>query len=153
VPVEYVPDFLAQIAVSDAASRNPVTLRVDQTLDEVRAWISSHGPGTSHQGFPVLNGDGHIQGVVTRRQLLAPDEPGTRLVRELIRVAPRTIYPDATLREAADRMVDHDIGRLPVVERGTMQLIGMITRSDLLSAHRKRLRETREAAQGLLAKR
>jgi H+/Cl- antiporter ClcA len=151
VPVEYVPDFLAQIAVSDAASRNPVTLRVDQTLDEVRAWISSHVPGTSHQGFPALDLDGRIQGVVTRRQLLAPDEPGTRLVRELITIAPRTIYADATLREAADRMVDHDIGRLPVVERESMKLIGMITRSDLLSAHRKRLREAREAAKGLLA--
>jgi H+/Cl- antiporter ClcA len=152
VPVEYVPDFLAQITVVDAASRNPVTLRADQTLDEVRAWFSSRVPGTSHQGFPVLTGDGHIQGVVTRRQLLAPDEPGTRLVRELITVAPRTIYSDTTLREAADRMVDHDIGRLPVIERESMKLIGMITRSDLLSAHRKRLRETRDAAQGLLEK-
>ena len=153
VPVEYVPDYLAQISVGDAASRNPVTLRAEQTLDEVRAWFSSRVAGTSHQGFPVVNGDGHIQGVVTRRQLLAPNEPGTRLVRELVTRAPRTIYADATLREAADRMVDHDIGRLPVVERGTMKLIGMITRSDLLSAHRKRLRETREAAQGLLDKR
>jgi CBS-domain-containing membrane protein len=44
-------------------------------------------------------------------------------------------------------MVDHDIGRLPVMERGTNRLIGMITRSDLLSAHRKRLREMRETQQ------
>jgi H+/Cl- antiporter ClcA len=150
VPVEYVPDFLAQITVIEAASRNPVTLRVDQTLEEVRAWFASHVQGTRHQGFPVLNGDGHIQGVVTRRQLLAPEEPATRRVGELIRMAPRTIYSDATLREAADRMVDHDIGRLPVVERETMKLVGMITRSDLLSAHRRRLRETREAQQGFV---
>jgi len=47
-------------------------------------------------------------------------------------------------------MVSHDIGRLPVLERETRRVIGMITRSDLLAAHRKRLREAREAEGGLL---
>lgn len=40
-------------------------------------------------------------------------------------------------------MVNHNIGRIPVVSRKKpQQLIGMITRSDLLSAHRRRLADT-----------
>ena len=42
-------------------------------------------------------------------------------------------------------MVNHDIGRLPVLNRETRKLEGMITRSDVLSAHRHRLRESAEA--------
>jgi CBS domain-containing protein len=145
VPVEYVPDFLEQVPVREAASKSVVTISAAQTVEQVRAWIGSHAPGTSHQGFPVVDDAGHIQGVVTRRQLLAPEESVHRTVRELIKNPPRTIFDDATLREAADRMVDHDIGRLPVIQRGTNRLVGMITRSDLLSAHRQRLREAREA--------
>jgi len=54
------------------------------------------------------------------------------------------------MRDAEDHMVSYDIGRLPVLERETRRVIGMITRSDLLAAHRKRLREAREAEGGLL---
>jgi CBS-domain-containing membrane protein len=55
-----------------------------------------------------------------------------------------TSFDDSTLREAADLMVVHDIGRLPVVARATGKLVGMVTRSDLLKAHRRRLRDIRE---------
>ena len=53
---------------------------------------------------------------------------------------PRVVYDDSTLRDAADHMVNHDIGRLPVVKRGEPgRVVGMLTRSDILGAHRKRL--------------
>ena len=42
----------------------------------------------------------------------------------------------------ADHMVREDIGRLPVVSReDPRKVVGMITRSDLLRAHEKRLAE------------
>ena len=61
------------------------------------------------------------------------------------------MYDDCTLRDAADHMVNHDIGRLPVIDRETRRVIAMITRSDLLAAHRQRLREMQEAERGLVA--
>jgi CBS domain-containing protein len=43
-------------------------------------------------------------------------------------------------------MVNHDVGRLPVIERTHPgRLVGMITRSDLLSAQRRRLDEMKLA--------
>jgi CBS domain-containing protein len=80
--------------------------------------------------------------VVTRRDLLNPQLPGTMRLRELPKRPPVVVYSDCTLREAADHMVNHDIGRLPVIDRATTAVVGMITRSDLLSAHRHRLRES-----------
>jgi len=149
VPVEYAPDFLAQVLVRDTMSKTLVHLKADQTLDEVRRWVASRGNGTRHQGFPVLDGDGLLVGVVTRRHLLDPDEPPGKRVRELVQRPAIVVYADASLRDAADHMVNHDIGRLPVIDRATRRVVAMITRSDLLAAHRHRLRETQEAERGL----
>ena len=44
------------------------------------------------------------------------------------------VYDDCTVRQAADHMVNHNIGRLPVVLRNEpTRLIGIVTRSDILS--------------------
>src|SRR3989454_8389469 len=58
VPGEYAADFLDQLSAGLCASRPVVTLNADELLETVRRWISTHGPGTSHQGFPVVDGAG-----------------------------------------------------------------------------------------------
>jgi len=59
-------------------------------------------------------------------------------------------WEDSTLREAADHMVREGVGRLPVVSREhPRKVTGMLTRSDLLSAHKPRLEETDLAEQHL----
>jgi len=146
VPAEYTADFLDQILVRDAASREPVILRASQTIAEVRTWIESGQRGTSHQGFPVIADNGTLIGVLTRRDLLDPRRDASTMLHQLIRLPVKFTYQDCTLREAADHMVNHDIGRLPVVSRDDPRnILGMLTRSDLLRAHRARLREVQHA--------
>jgi CBS domain-containing protein len=147
VPAEYEADLFDQVLVRDVASKTLVTLRGEQSLQELRRWIASHAPGSSHQGFPVLDERGVLLGVLTRRVLLDPAIADERRLAELIRRHPTVVYDDNTLRDAADHMVRHEIGRLPVIERATGRLVAMVTRSDLLGAHRRRLRETHEASQ------
>jgi H+/Cl- antiporter ClcA len=145
VPAEYEADFLDQIVVATVASKSVVSLKADDTVEQVRSWIASGAAGTTHQGFPVLDQTDLLVGVLTRRDLLAPEVSGQLHLRELIKRPPKIVYSDGTLREAADHMVNHDIGRLPVVNRETRKVVGMITRSDVLSAHRRRLRDSAEA--------
>jgi CBS domain-containing protein len=150
VPGEYAADFLDQIQAGAAAGKPVVSLRGDQTLDEVRAFVQSRARGSSHQGFPVVDGDGLLVGVVTRRDILDPETPGSQVVRNLVRRSAAVAFDDSTLREAADHMVREGVGRLPVVSRGEpRKVIGMLTRSDLLTAHRKRLDEVDLAEQHL----
>ena len=60
----------------------------------------------------------------------------------LIRRPPSVVFPDMSLRDAADHMVREDVGRLPVVDRDDpSRLVGIITRSDLLKVHARRLEE------------
>lgn len=139
VPEEYAADFLDQVLVREMAAAPVVALRSGQTLGEARASIESRQPGMTHQGFPVLDEADVLLGVLTRRTLLDPALPPTTRLRDLISRPPLVVYADATLREAADHMVRHDIGRLPVLDRQTNRVVGMVTRSDLLRAHRRRL--------------
>jgi CBS domain-containing protein len=143
VPTEYVADFLDSIRVSEMASKEVVSLKADDTVGKVRAWIGAAGPGTNHQGFPLVDAQGNLVGVLTRRDLLSSTIDAATLLKSLLKRAPAIVYADCSLRDAADHMVNHNIGRLPVIDRSTGRLIGMITRSDLLSAHRRRLEEMR----------
>jgi chloride channel protein, CIC family len=140
VRAEYAADHLAQITVRDAATRDVVTLRGDDSLATVRAWIASGAGDTTHQGFPVLDSRGHLSGVVTRRDLLNDAHSDLLRLSEIIHRAPVVVYDDSTLRDAADQMVVEHVGRLPVVRRGTPnELVGILSRSDLLAAHAPRL--------------
>ncbi|HLK11985.1 MAG TPA: chloride channel protein [Candidatus Binatia bacterium] len=150
VPAEYAADYLDQVLVRDAASRPVVTLAAADTLARVRRWMGTDGVGAGHQGFPVLDASGRLLGVLTRRDLLDPAAPETRTLAELIRRPPAVAYPDNSLREAADLMAVEGVGRLPVVDRDAPgQVVGMLTRSDLLAAHRRRLDGARRATRGL----
>lgn len=139
VPADYEPDFLDQLLVSHVGRKALVTLSADQTVHEVRLWLASGAAGTSHQGFPVLDSRGVLHSVLTRRVLLDPAADPASLLSALATRPPLVVYADNTLRDAADHMVRHGIGRLPVIDRQTGDLVGIVTRSDLLSAHRARL--------------
>jgi H+/Cl- antiporter ClcA len=144
VPAEYEPDFLDGVLVADVVSKEVVTLPADWNVQKVRDWIDSDAPGNGHQGYPVVGPQGYLVGILTRRDLLNPSIPAQRILGEMIVRPAIVVHPDVTLREAADHMVNHDIGRLPVIERQSGKLIGIVTRSDLLSAHRGRIKQSRE---------
>jgi CIC family chloride channel protein len=140
VRVEYTADYLAQRLVRETALRDVVSLRAWDSLRDVRTWLSSHAPGSSHQGYPVLDEAGLLVGVLTRRDLIGSTEDDSAPLLALVRRVPVVVFSDNTLRDAADHMVRAGVGRLPVVERAAPRVvIGMISRSDLLGAHAGRL--------------
>jgi H+/Cl- antiporter ClcA len=142
VPGEYTADFLDQIQAGAAASRPVVTLSGADSLDSVRSRIATRAREYAHQGFPVVDAQGFLTGVVTRRDLLDSANAGSLRVGELVRRPAAVAFEDSTLREAADHMVREGVGRLPVVSRSDpRKVIGMLTRSDLLTAHKQRLEE------------
>lgn len=141
IPSRYVADFLDQVLVRDFASSPVTTLKADQSVAEIRQWIVSKVDGSYHQGFPVVNHNGSLIGVVTRRGLLDENVSADSRIGELITRPAAVVFDDNSLREAADHMIMEKVGRLPVVSRSNpRQVVAMITRSDLLRAHENRLR-------------
>jgi CIC family chloride channel protein len=140
VRTEYAADYLDQVLVRDACTREVVTLGADETLGGVRRWLTTRAPESTHQGFPVVDDAGRLVGVVTRRDLLDLGIDESTTLRTMAHRAPAVVFDDNTLREAADHMVREGVGRLPVVSReDPLTVIGIVSRSDLLSAHQERL--------------
>ncbi|HJT36340.1 MAG TPA: chloride channel protein [Pirellulales bacterium] len=141
-PAEYVADVLEQVLVGQICSGGAVSLRADDKLAAVRAWLASGAEGTGHQGFPVLDAQDVLIGVLTRRDLVSSTEADGLCIRDLVRRLPKYVYDDCTVRQAADHMVNHGIGRLPVVSRARPhRVVGMVTRSNILSVYRLRVEE------------
>jgi chloride channel protein, CIC family len=137
---DYAVDYLGQVLVRDVATRNVVTLRASDTIADAREWIARGGTSATHQGFPVLAEDGSVIGVLTRRDLLDPACEPTQTLAQKITRPPVVVFEDNTMRDAADQMVTEGVGRLPVLARAEPhKLVGIVSRSDLLSAHAPRL--------------
>jgi CBS domain-containing protein len=140
-PAEYVADLLDQVLVRTAASKTLVSLKAEDTVGKVRAWLASGAGGASHQGFPVINERGTLVGVLTRRDLLDPVAADNQPLAALVKRVVKFVYDDCTVRQAANHMVNHQIGRLPVVRRAAAgeqpQVVGMITRSDVLGVFQR----------------
>jgi Zn-dependent protease/CBS domain-containing protein len=122
-----VEHALAQTRVGDVMVREPVVVRPDASVAEaVEDYFLRHGYG----GFPV-GSDGRIEGVLSLPMVrrCAPEERGTRRVREIMRPLDDglIIGSGATVAQAVQQMVARDAGRLVVLDDGRLQ--GLITRT------------------------
>ncbi len=67
---------------------------------------------------------------------------GRSRVGGAVRRVPVTIAAGATVAEVVEAMLTADVGRIPVVETpGSRKVVGIITRSDIVRAHRERIEE------------
>jgi CBS domain-containing protein len=97
----------------------------------------------------LVERDGQLVGILSYRDLQdrvlshfeeSVGEPGKPLqefeVSDAMVDSPYCLTPDASLTEAATRLVHLRVGCLPVVERagGKAELVGIVTESDLLRA-------------------
>ncbi len=58
VDIDYAMDYLAQIPVRDILSADPVVLRADEYVEELRDRMAAGDPRYDHHGFPVMDTSG-----------------------------------------------------------------------------------------------
>lgn len=87
--------------------------------------------GARFHGYPVLDHAGRLRGVVTRHQL--EECPPNTTLRELLdRQDLLSVTAGTSIREAANRMIAHDIQQVPVVAATDPQkLLGWLTLNDI----------------------
>ena len=97
-----------------------------------RAGIT-YGPATVGLGFGALGiVTGAIFSLLLRRRRAAREEAVLPRVRDLMTSALVTIEPQASVVEAARRMIQEEKGPLPVVE-GDRRPVGMLTDRDIIA--------------------
>ena len=149
---EYAVDPLEALFVRDVMESDVTITNPSQSVEDLRRSLEESIDARRQRLYPALDDSGRLLGAVSFTDLAeAADDAGTRpLVAEIMRRDLVLAYPDETLRMAADRMAEHDIGVLPVVDREhPSQIRGILTHFDLLSARRRQLVEERHREQTL----
>jgi CBS domain-containing protein len=97
------------------------------------------------QGTPIVDAGGRLVGIVTRSDLmrsLEKDPAGNTAVLDAGTRDPVVAFPDEPIADAVARMLDRDIGRLPVVDPADpTRLVGYLGRSGVLAARQRLIEE------------
>ncbi|MDW8459420.1 MAG: IMP dehydrogenase [Verrucomicrobiota bacterium] len=105
---------------------SPVTFRDSQTIEDVHRTRKEKGYAFS--GFPILNDEGRLVGILTSSDIKFVRDPRTR-IRDVMTTALITAPRGTTLEQAYEIMVKNKIGKLPLVEDG--RLVGLYSFSDV----------------------
>jgi CIC family chloride channel protein len=143
---EYETDILQQVFVHETMDKDVPTIPAELTISELSDRIARNDPTVSrHQGLVLLDQEGKLAGVVTRGDVLrslADDPQGSCTVLEAGNRRVVVTYPDEVLHEASAKMLRHNVGRLPVVERNDpRKVVGYIGRPGIMAARLRRLDE------------
>jgi len=132
--------------VGEVMSGEPVTVTPKTNLKTVKRLFEERGFNV----LPVVDGKGHIIGVVTKMDLLRLFRPDQRswvpdfshmdanCVEDILGDSFSVVHPDDPITVAVDRMIELNARALPVVERDTKppRLVGIVSRKDVLKSLR-----------------
>ncbi len=145
---EYSIDPFELLRVSDVMVREVDTLPAEMTVDQAITFFSTEEP--RHKSYPIRSRDGRVIGMVARADILRwrteEDAHGETLFERHSDDSLIVGYADETVAQLADRMAAAEAGRVPIVERDTMRLVGLVSRKDLL-----RIRRSARAAEEIRA--
>ena len=127
-----LPEFVQPaLTVNDLMSRGRIrTFLETQPIQEAHAVMQRWG----HEGFPVLNEAEHVVGLLTRRDVDRAVQHGLggAQLREFMQRGTVSVAPTDSIAHVRRVMTSENIGQLAVVHPDSDQLLGIITRTDLL---------------------
>ncbi len=138
-------DVMQTVTVGEVMTRGHPTIHRSERYPAIAQKFEEVG---SH-GFAVVDEDNRLVGVLTHTDLQRAETRDDVLVEkrdiatvsadELCTEGPVVVHPDEPVYTAVHRMAALDIGRVPVIERGTNQLLGLMRRADVLRAYQRGL--------------
>jgi CBS domain-containing protein len=143
--------------VSEVMDAQPPMVPSSTTINELASLIAKGDPRIGgRQGTLIVNAAGELIGILTRGDLVRAlqNEPtGKATVGDIASKNLVLGYPEDSVQQALDKMLQHNIGRLPVVERDKpLKIIGYIGRASILAARDKVLKEETVFEQGWLSR-
>jgi len=143
---EYSVDLFELMRVADVMDRDIRMLPAKTLLTEFAARLANGDSHlAAHQGTLLANETGGLTGIITRGDVVRAFNRADHASLTVLAAGasqPIVAYPDETLYDAIARLLRYNIGRLPVVERGTpTKVVGYLGRADILAARGRHHRE------------
>jgi CBS domain-containing protein len=127
----------AEALVIDLMANDPIVVAAELPVAKVAEVLTDYDIG----GLPVVDSRGHLIGVVSQTDLLAhwasaggSSESDAVLARDVMSQPAVTIPGSASLRDAAQLMMERHLARLVVVGDDSDIALGVISDSDVVRA-------------------
>jgi len=117
--------------VGEIMSRGPQMLDSSETVADAAEQMQRYG----HEGYPVTDG-GEIVGLLTRRSVdrAVAHEMLDRPVSEIMEAGSLSVHPQDSVHHLQRVMIEHNWGQVPVSDPINGEVIGIVTRTDLLNS-------------------
>ena len=116
------------ISVRQIMSKKPLTISPDTTAEQALTLMKNYG----YEGYPVID-NGKIIGLLTRRSVDRALSHKLNLpASSLMEAGNIFVFPGDSLETLQMVMADAGWGQVPVVDSKSNQVIGIVTRTDLL---------------------
>jgi CBS domain-containing protein len=121
-------ESVSTLPVREVMTKEPMAVHRDMTIGELVILFEHH----DYNGFPVVDEEGVLAGIVTKLDLLNLLRPDAAF--EVPELASISVEPDDVIAVVADLMVETRLRSIPVVQRhsGKPVLVGIVSRNDLL---------------------
>ncbi|HEY2037663.1 MAG TPA: chloride channel protein [Steroidobacteraceae bacterium] len=150
---EYTVDPFDVMRVSEIMTHPVDTLPARMSTEDALAFFDTENGIKRHKSYPVVDDAGRVVGMVSRSDVLRWSREGWPKGQTLEEIAEAgevfVGYTDELVGHLADRMAAADIGRVPVVDRATGKVTGLVARRDLLRVRAHSARLERERARPL----
>lgn len=136
---EYSIDPFELARVRDVMDKEAPTVPATMNLSELSDRIAQGDPELSRrQGTLIVDEQNRLVGIITRGDIvraLRQNGAATMTVAEAGSTGLAVAFPDEPLHVAVTKMLNRDVGRLPVVQRGDpARIVGYLGRAALLTA-------------------
>ncbi|HEU5022024.1 MAG TPA: chloride channel protein [Bryobacteraceae bacterium] len=141
---EYSTDPMEILFVREVMRTKVVAIPAGTPLSELKSTLVRDPKQRGQHLYPVVDADKKLRGVVTRnelRDLMESSAPGS--LKDALK-QPVVAQTDEPLRAVVVRMAETGLTRMPVVERETGELAGMVSLADLLRGRLRTVTEERQ---------
>ena len=124
-----VRELVYELKVRDAALRDVITITGETLMSELREILHAN----RISGTPVMEGEKLI-GIISIEDFIKwlADGEGDCPVKTKMTTGLKTLYADEPLIHAVSMLEKTGFGRIPVIERETGTLVGIITKGDVI---------------------
>jgi CBS domain-containing protein/anti-sigma regulatory factor (Ser/Thr protein kinase) len=124
-----IRELVYEMKIGEVMTRRVATVGPETSMGDLREILRSN----RISGTPVVSGDSLV-GIISIEDFInwlaeggQQTTVGTRMTRGVV-----TIYDDEPLVHAVNKLDRHGFGRLPVIERDSQKLAGVVTKGDIV---------------------
>ncbi|MCL4522441.1 MAG: CBS domain-containing protein [Acidobacteria bacterium] len=129
-------ELIYELKVQQAMTTKVITVEPENTMEDLRQILKLH----QLSGTPVMN-EGDLVGIVSVEDLIRSllEGNGSEPVKQRMSANFVTLYADEPLVHAVQKFERHGFGRFPVIDRKTKELVGILTKGDIIRCMLQRL--------------